>query len=261
MDSSIIIALIIGFGSIVFGFILEGGHLAALIGPSAALIVFGGTIGAVCVSFPGHQTKKFFKIMGIAFKQRKSNIIDKILYFRELSVITRKHGLLSIESELSKDTVLDSFSKKALQMVVDGSDPELIRSTFDLKLEMIDGRHRENAAMFDAAGGYSPTMGIIGTVTGLIHVLGNMSDPSSLAAKISIAFIATLYGVASANLLWLPIANKLKVLNSEEITELQMELEAILLIQEGANPNAVASKLQSFLTEEEIKKINFVKTE
>lgn len=255
MDISIIIALIIGFGSIVGGFLLEGGKIGALVGISAGVIVFGGTIGAVGISFPGHITKKFFKIIGIAFKKRESNLVDKVLYFKEISMTTRKNGLLSLEAELAKDSILDSFGRKALQMVVDGSEPALIRSTFELKMEMIDGRHRENASMFDAAGGYAPTMGIIGTVMGLIQVLGNMNDPSALAAKIAIAFIATLYGVSSANLLWLPIANKLKVLNNEELNEKQMEIEAILLIQEGANPNTVVNKLQSFLTDNEIEQL------
>lgn len=252
MDISILLGLLIGFGSIVIAFILEGGHLTALLGLSAALIVFGGTFGALMISFPQNKIKVFPKAFIIAFKKRKSDIVEKILFYHNTLISARKNGLLTIEERLANNTELDSFGIKGLQMALDGMDPDVIRKSLESKVVAIDERHREYASMFEAAGGYSPTMGIIGTVTGLIHVLGNMSDPNSLAPKIALAFIATLYGVGFANLLWLPIANKLKTLNNEEIREREIEIEAIILIQEGVNPNVMLSKLESTLTEKEV---------
>ena len=175
--------------------------------------------------------------------------------FRELSVKTRKNGLLSLEADLNESD-MDSFTKKGLQMVVDGIEPSTIRGILETKLENMSERHHDGAAIFEAAGGFGPTMGIIGTVMGLVHVLSNLSDPNSLVLKIAVAFIATLYGVASANLLWLPFASKLKALDKLEILEKEMIIEGILLLQEGANPNALVGKLEGFLQEDIIKEDN-----
>ena len=139
-------------------------------------------------------------------------------------------------------------------------EPDVIRGTMETNIEATDERHRKTASIFEAAGGYAPTMGIIGTVTGLVHVLGNLDDPTSLGPKIALAFIATLYGIASANLIWLPIANKLKVLNDVEIGEKTMILEGILLIQEGANPNALIKRLEGFMTSDELLQIKDIKS-
>lgn len=255
MDLGIIISLIIGFASMIVSFMLEGGHLAGLLVGTAALIVFGGTIGAVGVSFPSKLLKKVPAIFEVAFKNKKSNYVELVAYFKNISTTTRKNGLLSLESELSNSS-MDPFTRKGLQMVVDGMEPHTIRNILELKLEGLDERHREGAAIFEAAGGFAPTMGIIGTVMGLVHVLSNLDDPSSLGPKIAVAFIATLYGVGSANLVWLPIASKLKAINKIELNEKMMIIEAVILIQEGANPNTVVSKLESFLSEDEISKLD-----
>lgn len=252
MDISILVSLIIGFGSLILAFVLEGGKLGGLLIGTAAMIVFGGTIGAVGVSFPMEQLKKVPKIFKVAFSKRESNTTELIDYFKNISMNTRKNGLLSLEAEFSQNNNMDSFTKKGLQMVVDGVEPHTIRSILELKLEALSERHRDGAAIFEAAGGFGPTMGIIGTVMGLVHVLSNLDDPSTLGPKIAVAFIATLYGVGSANLLWLPLASKLKVLNKIEVSEKELIIEAVLLIQEGANPNTLVAKLESFLSEAEI---------
>jgi chemotaxis protein MotA len=255
MDIGIIVSIIIGFGSLVFAFIEEGGSPTMLMAFSAAVIVFGGTIGAVGISFPMSKLKNIGKIVGVAFKTRNTNIKEQIEFFKELSVKTRKNGLLSLESDLTNDS-MDPFIKKGLQMVVDGIEPSAIRGILETKLEQLSERHHDGAAIFEAAGGFSPTMGIIGTVMGLVQVLGNLSDPSTLGPKIAVAFIATLYGVGTANLLWLPLANKLKALDKEELLEKELSIEAIMLIQEGANPNTLVSKLEGFLTENEVAELN-----
>ena len=160
-----------------------------------------------------------------------------------------------MESDLN-DSKIDPFVKKGLQMIVDGVNPEMIRSSLETKLEQISERHHQGIAMFEAAGGYAPTMGIIGTVMGLVQVLGSLDDPDELGHKIAVAFIATLYGIATANLIYLPIANKLKALNEEEIIEKEMYIDALLLIQEGISPNSIISKLEGYLTDDEMKKLH-----
>lgn len=246
MDLGIVISIIVGFGSLIFAFIEEGGSLGALLAPTAALIVLGGTIGAVGIAFPTHLLKKVHKIIGVAFKKQPDKRGELIEFFKELSIKTRKNGLLSLESDLS-DENMDDFVKKGLQMVVDGIEPSIIRGILETKLENMSERHHEGAAIFEAAGGFAPTMGIIGTVMGLVNVLSNLSDPNSLGPKIAVAFIATLYGVGTANLLWLPLATKLKNLDKQEMLEKVMIIEGVLLLQEGANPNALVGKLEGFL--------------
>lgn len=246
MDIVILGGLVIAFVSLIVGFLLEGGAITALLQLSAAIIVFGGTIGAVAVSFPGDVLKKFPKVIKIAFQKRESNIAKNIVYFKNISTKTRKEGLLSIEAEISEGNV-DPFIKQGLQLVVDGIEQSTVESIMETKLEQIVERHEDGMELFSAAGGYAPTMGIIGTVMGLVQVVSNLSDPTVLGPKIASAFMATLYGIGSANLFWLPIANKLKMLDKQEINEKQMIIEAILLIQQGVNPNTLVSKLEGFL--------------
>lgn len=254
MDIVAIISIIFSFACVVIGFSMEGGAISALLQPTAALIVIGGTIGTVCISFPLKTLKTFPKVLGIAFKTRKSNINESIDYFKKVSVKTRQNGLLTLESELSSSDI-DPFIKKGLQMIVDGIDPSSVRNILNTKLEQISMRHENGIEMFSAAGGYAPTMGIVGTITSLVIILSNLSDAAVLGEKIAVAFIATLYGIGTANLIWLPIASKLKEINKEEINEKEMFIEAILLIQEGVNPNTLVSKLEGFLTDQEAKSL------
>lgn len=249
MDIGIIIGLLFAFGSLLTGFLLEEGALSSLLQLSAAFIVFGGTLGACAVSFPLNIVKKLPKYLGIAFKKRNSNMEEQINYFKEISMKTRREGLLTLENEFTKSEV-DPFIKKGFQLVVDGVEQTMVKSVLETSLEQIVERHEYGIEIFAAAGGYAPTMGIIGTVMGLVQVVGNLSDPQSLGPKIASAFMATLYGISSANLFWLPVSNKLKVLNKEEVNEKQMIIEAVLLIQQGANTNTLVSKLQGFLDNE-----------
>lgn len=254
MDIVAIISIVFSFTCIVIGFSMEGGSISALLQPTAALIVIGGTIGTVCISFPLKTLKTFPKVLGIAFKTRKNTINESIDYFKKVSVKTRQNGLLTLESELSSNDI-DPFIKKGLQMIVDGIDPSSVRNILNTKLEQISMRHENGIEMFSAAGGYAPTMGIVGTITSLVIILSNLSDAAVLGEKIAVAFIATLYGIGTANLIWLPIASKLKEINKEEINEKEMFIEAILLIQEGVNPNTLVSKLEGFLTDQEAKSL------
>lgn len=247
-----IIGMIFAFAMIIAAFVLEGGHLSGLWEYTALMIVLGGTVGAVTISFPMDEIKKVPSMLKVAFSNKKANLPELISYFKNVSSKTRKNGLLSLESEISEDAGIDPFIKKGLQMAVDGLEPQSVRSTLELEAEMTEERHKRGYAIFESAGGYSPTMGIIGTVTGLVHVLSNMEDPTSLAASIAVAFIATLYGIGFANLIWLPIATRLKAIDTKESDEKQLIIEAVLLIQEGANPNFIGEKLKSYLNKDEL---------
>ena len=256
MAISTILFLIISFGALIGSFLLDGGHLVALVSLAPALVVFGGTIGAVGVSFPGNEIKNLGKVLRVAFANKKLDTIALIRYFKNIAFKTRKEGLLSIEEMISVDENMDPFMKKGLQMVVDGIEPQTVKNTLELSADLIDERHRVGIAMFESAGGFAPTMGITGTVMGLIHVLNNLSDPTKLGGLIAGAFIATLYGIGSANLFWLPIGTKLKELNFQEMREKNLMIEAILCIQEGVNPNTLEEKLKGFLDKKQLEEYN-----
>ena len=253
MDISVIIFLLLGIGSLISAFVIEGGSPAALASLTAAMIVFGGTISAVGVSFPFKDIKRIPAILKILFKHKDANLLELINFFRDISFKTRKEGLLSIESDVLTENT-DPFIKKGLQLVVDGVEPSTIQSVLEMDIEMMTERHSRGAAIFESAGGFAPTMGIIGTVMGLVHVLSNLSDPTTLGPKIAVAFIATLYGVSSANILWLPIGSKLKNIDDEEFNEKRLMMEAMLLIQSGINPNTLVEKLKGFLNKKDIAK-------
>jgi chemotaxis protein MotA len=253
VDLTTIIGLVIGLGALLGGYVWDGGHLDALIVPSAMLIIFGGTAGAIAISFPMSRLKDIGKALNMAFKETKrepSAIIDELV---DMAAVARREGVLALEQRAQENT--NSFLRDGLMMVVDGTDPELTRQILELEMEALEHHHEGWAKIFEAAGGYAPSMGIIGTVMGLIHVLGNLADPGSLGPAIAVAFTATLYGVASANVIYLPIANKIKIRSQEQISEMELMLEGILALQAGENPQLIQKKLKSFLHQ------NYKKTE
>lgn len=243
MDLSTVLGIIVGFGFLIFGYNLEGGTVGSLGGLSAALIVFGGTAGAVLVSFPLSDLKNLPKWVKLAFTSRSFGTAEAYETLVRFAEKARREGLLSLEQELG--TVTDRFTNQGMQLVIDGTDPEITREILESNIAVLEKRHKVGIAVFEAAGGYSPTMGIIGTVMGLVMVLGNLSDPESLSHSIAAAFIATLYGVASANLLWLPIATKLKMKDKAEVSAMEMVLDGILSIQAGENPSILKEKLKT----------------
>ncbi|PWI57641.1 flagellar motor protein [Sulfoacidibacillus thermotolerans] len=245
MDMTTLIGLLLSFISLLVAFVMEGGSPLALFGLSAGLIVFGGTIGALIVSYPGAQLRRIPALFKIAFTNRTSEPLDTIDELVTLATIARREGILALEDKVVG--LEDTFLKNGIQLVVDGVDPELVRSILETELTAMEERHETGAGMFEAAGGFAPTMGILGTVMGLIHVLSNLSDVSRLGPLIATAFIATLYGVGSANLIWLPIASKLKMRSKSEVTSRELIVEGVLSIQAGENPNTLRQKLQVFL--------------
>lgn len=246
MDITTVLGLILGVVFLVVAFILEGGHVGALFEITAIMIVFGGTAAAVLVGTPLEQLKELPKTVKIAFTQKNKNPLDVIDELVILATIARREGILALEEKI--ETYEDDFFQNGVRLVVDGVDPELVRSIMETELSFIEERHEKGAAVFEQAGGFAPTMGIIGTVMGLVHVLGNLEDASKLGPSIAVAFIATLYGVASANVAWLPIANKLKARSKQEVLVRELMIEGILSIQAGENPNILAQKLKVFLS-------------
>lgn len=247
MDLSTIIGIIVGFAMLIAGFLLEGGHFTSLLEPTAAMIVLGGTLGAVMVSFSMEDIKQVPKLIKIASTEKKHHVNELIITLCGFAEKARREGLLCLERETS--SIDDDFVRQGIQLVVDGTDPALVRDILETQIDFTDLRHRTGADIFEAAGGFSPTMGIIGTVMGLVHVLSNLSDPESLGPSIAVAFIATLYGVAFANVVYLPLAHKLKLKSKRERFIREIALEGILSIQAGDNPSIVREKLRAFLAE------------
>ncbi|MFV9511512.1 flagellar motor protein [Tepidibacillus sp. LV47] len=246
MDLSTVIGLILGLSGLIGGFILEGGHASSLLQLTAFMIVFGGTFGAVIISFPMEQLKTVPKLLKIAFTEKKLNVHESIQQLVEFSTLARREGILAVEQHYDKMEG-NPFLKEGMMLVVDGVDPQLIREILEIEIANIEARHEKGIRIFEAAGGYAPTMGIIGTVMGLVHVLGNLSDPDSLGPSIAVAFIATLYGVSSANVIYLPIASKLRARSQMEVLIKELEVEGILSIQAGENPQMLRKKLLAFL--------------
>lgn len=245
MDLLSIIGLVLGIGAILGGQSLEGGHVGSLLNGPAIIIVLGGTIGAVMLQSPFsvfvHSIRMGFWIF-IPPRSMADVTIDKIM---EWSNIARKEGLLGLESvaELEPDT----FARKGLQLLVDGSEPEVIRRVMEVDMDAKEHYDLQGAKVYESMGGYSPTIGILGAVMGLIHVMENLADPSKLGAGIATAFVATIYGVGLANLVFLPVANKLKSQVHTRTQIHEMMVEGIISIAEGENPRNIETKLQGFV--------------
>jgi chemotaxis protein MotA len=245
MDVLTLIGIILAFIAIIGGNFLEGGHLGALLNGPAALIVLGGTLAACLLQTPMSAFKRAIQIfVWILFPPRidLQGGIDRVVNW---SLTARKEGLLGLETVA--DTEPDAYSRKGLQLLVDGVEPETIRSILEVDFLTQESRDIQAAKVFESMGGYAPTIGIIGTVMGLIHVMGNLADPNQLGSGIAVAFVATIYGVASANLILLPVANKLKAVAVRQSRYREMLLEGLLSIAEGENPRSIELKLQGFM--------------
>jgi chemotaxis protein MotA len=249
VDITSIIGIVLGVTAIVGGALLEGLHLGAITQPTAAIIVLGGTIGATTLSFPLRVILGAGKASVKAFlepKTKNASVIAEIIGYANKA---RKDGLISLESMISNAS--DNFLKKAMSLAVDGTDPKVLKETMEIELSQQEEAGDNEAKVFEAAGGYAPTIGIIGAVLGLIHVMNNLSDPSKLGSGIAVAFVATVYGVGSANLIFLPLANKLKMKHKIAMTAKEMMLEGVIGMLEGVNPRIIEEKLKGYLHESE----------
>jgi len=245
MDILSIVGIIIAFVAILSGSVLEGGHLGHLFQLTAFVIVVGGTVGAVLLQTTLPTFWRAMMIVRWVFVTPKLDLnetVDKIVNWSQLS---RREGLLALENASESET--DMFSRKGLQMLVDGNEPETIRDVMEIEITTIERDDLQAAKVFESMGGYSPTIGILGAVMGLIHVMNNLADPEKLGSGIATAFVATIYGVGLANLILLPIAGKLKEQIKQQSIQFEMTLEGIVSISEGENPRSLQAKLQSYL--------------
>ncbi len=244
MDILTIIGLFLGAFAILGGQVLEGGHISSILQPTAAVIVFGGTIGAICIQYPMSTVIQSIKMVKLAFVEKSENPNIIIKEFLNYSAVARREGLLALESKAR--TVKEQFIKKGLYLVVDGAESRFIKDVMEIDAEYDEERALLAAKVFESAGGYAPTLGIIGAVLGLIQVMENLADPTRLGAGIAVAFVATIYGIASANFFWLPLAGKLKVKIRKDMIRREMIIEGLVAIADGENPRYIEEKLEGF---------------
>ncbi|WP_226000522.1 flagellar motor protein [Paenibacillus sp. BJ-4] len=249
MDITIVLGIIVGIISLIGGFLWEGGQFSGLLQGTSALIVFGGTFAAVVISYPASKLKTLPIALRMAFSREENPTEQYIEDLVSMASTSRRSGVLALERISSEHP--NAFLREGLQLVIDGTEQEQIKQILELELDTIEQKHEGYAKIFESAGGYAPTMGIIGTVMGLIHVLGSLTEPTALGPSIAVAFIATLYGVASANLIFLPIASKIRACSEREISTLDLLLQGILAIQNGENPKLVRKKLEFFIRTEQ----------
>jgi chemotaxis protein MotA len=249
LNTATIIGLVIAFAGILGGQALEGGSVKSLIQPTAAIIVLGGTFGATLIQYPlGIAISSFKAILG-AFKEPKTDNKSIIQEIIRLANKARKEGVISLEADAQKIT--DPFLKKALTMAMDGVEPKVLRETMDLEIANLEEETDHPIKFWQAAGGYAPTIGIIGAVLGLIHVMENLSDPSKLGGGIAVAFVATIYGLITANVICLPMAGKLKLQSKTHLVAKEIMLVGVISILEGENPRLIEDKLKSYLSHKE----------
>lgn len=244
MDIATLVGLFMGFGAVIGGQLLEGGHVSALLQPTAAVIVLGGTLGATFVSYPIKDLRRAFDSAVAAFLPSEEDdemLIGKLV---SLSITARKNGLITLEDDAQMSS--DRFLGHGLEMVVDGMEPEEIVAVLQTELNNFEERHKASAQVFEAAGGFAPTIGIIGAVLGLIHVMNNLADTSRLGAGIAVAFVATIYGLVTANIVCIPISTKLRKRLEEQIRRKEMIIEGLLAIQRGENPRLLEKRLRSY---------------
>jgi len=246
MDIATISGLVLAITVIITALILDGGSPAELFAaPAAIILIFGGSIGATIVTSPLKIALKVPVYIMQAFKTNKLNTKADIELLTKLADKARREGLLALEDDSKK--IDDKFLKKGIMMIVDGVDPEQVSAILETTIDQMRNRHKQGIGFFTAAGGFAPTFGIIGTVMGLISVLKQLDNPAALGEAIASAFLATLWGLLTANLIYLPIGGKLKAKSEEEAHNRYMQLEGIISIQAGENPRIVRDKLTAYL--------------
>ena len=244
MDLTSLLGVLLGFGAVVGGQVLEGGSLMAIIQPTAFLIVIVGSIGATMLSFPQKDLMAGVKALPGAFLGGGADPKATMELLINLATKARKEGILALQNDIVN--LEDPFLKKGLELMTDGTDPQLLRDLLDTQLGILEEEIGISGKVWETAGGYTPTVGILGAVLGLIHVMENLSDPSKLGSGIAVAFVATVYGVGFANLLFIPLGSKIKLKGKTLLLLRTMMLEGILAIQAGESPNFIAEKLKVY---------------
>lgn len=250
MEKSTVIGLIAGFISVFVGMILKGAPLSSLNNPAAFLIIIGGTFSCLFNAFPMEMVAKLPKLFKLLFRAESSGgKVETVKLFVELSQLARREGILALESRVQE--IDDPFFRNGLSMVIDGMDPDFVSDVLDAELSVMEERHAEARSILTQAGTYAPTLGVLGAVVGLIAALADLSDVNKLGHAISAAFIATILGIFTGYVIWLPFANKLKVKSANEVAYKRMIIEGILSLQAGDSPTAIQAKLTVFIPQSE----------
>ena len=247
MDKATLAGLFLAVGGILFGLVLEGGNLGQVLQPTAAMIVFGGTLGAILIQFPLPVVLSAFRRLAHVFREPEADAhasIDTLVQFAKQA---RREGIVSLDRELGN--LKDAFLRRALMLAVDGTEPQELRKIMEFELDSQEEQDEKIPQVFESAGGFSPTIGIIGAVLGLIQVMQHLDKIDEVGKGIAVAFVATIYGVGAANLFFLPAAGKLKIRIRDEQVIREMTLEGVISILEGMNPHMLESKLLGFLTQ------------
>jgi len=247
MDKSTFAGILVALGGIFLGLTLEGGKVAQILQPTAAMIVFGGTLGAVMIQFPLPVVLEAFKRLSSVFFNKAKDPHERISEIVSYANKARRGGIVSLDKEI--DAIDEPFLKKSLMLAVDGTEPQELRKMMELEMDNQAEHEDHIPKVFESAGGFSPTIGIIGAVLGLIQVMQHLDDISEVGRGIAVAFVATIYGVASANLFLLPAAGKIKMRIRQDQVVREMMLEGVVSILEGMNPRMIETKLLGFFAE------------
>jgi len=254
VDKATFGGILLAMAGILGGLTLEGGKLAQIMQPTAAMIVFGGTIGAVMIAYPLSVVMASFSRLAHVFLERGNDLETLIKEIVEYAVKARKEGIVALDRELEK--VRDPFLKKSLMLAIDGTEPQELRKIMELEMDNQAEHEERLPQVFESAGGYAPTIGIIGAVLGLIQVMQHLDNIEEVGRGIAVAFVATIYGVAAANIFFLPAGGKLKIKIREEQLVREMMLEGVISILEGMNPRMVETKLRGFLADSKKREVN-----
>jgi len=254
VDKATLGGVLVALGGIFAGLVLEGGNLGQILQPTAAMIVFGGTLGAILIQFPLPVVVQAFRRLAHIFSEPKSDPRKVISALVRYANQARREGIVSLDNDLAR--VEDPFLKKSLMLAVDGTEPQELRKMMELELDNHAEYEEKIPQVFESAGGFSPTIGIIGAVLGLIQVMQHLDQIEEVGRGIAVAFVATIYGVGSANLFFLPAAGKLKIRIRDEQLIREMTLEGVISILEGMNPRMLETKLLGFLSESRVGQVN-----
>ena len=249
IDKASLLGLLVALGGIIAGLLLEGGNMSQILQPTAAMIVFGGTLGAVMVQFPLPIVLLALRQLGSVFINSRRDPQETIEQLVKYAQQARREGIVSLDTELPQ--IEDSFLQRSLMLAVDGTEPQELRKTMELELDNQAEYEEQVPGVFESAGGFAPTIGIIGAVLGLIQVMQHLDKIDEVGRGIAVAFVATIYGVGSANLIYLPMAGKMKLRMRRQQIMREMTLEGVASILEGMNPHMLEAKLLGFMVEED----------
>jgi chemotaxis protein MotA len=247
MDKSSLLGILVALGGITAGLLLDGGNLGQVLQPTAAMIVFGGTLGAIMLQFPLPIVMLAFASLVNVFRDQGSRAEETIAQLVGYANLARKNGVVSLDSELEK--IPEPFLKKSLMLAIDGTEPQELRKMMELMMDNQAEQEENIPKVFESAGGFAPTVGILGAVLGLIQVMQRLNNIQEVGRGIAVAFVATIYGVASANLFFLPSAGKLRLRLRERQLQREIVLEGVISILEGMNPRMLETKLRGYLAE------------